>query len=297
MSKLKAKKPEEVKQGKAKALIFGASGVGKTWFALSFPTPYYIDTEGGADGIEYQKRLKAAGGAYMGPEEGALDLSAIVNEMQTLATEKHPYKTLVIDSITKVYQTCIANEAERLGEKDAFGASKKPAIAQMRRLVNWCMKLDMNIWFIAHETSEWGVNLKTGQREEIGKCPDVWDKLIYELDLGLRILRRGTTYPTTAFVSKSRLSGFMDGSTFPLEYAEFSARYGKDSIESETSQIVLATKEQVDEIERIVSVLKIKEDETEKVLTKAGASSWKELTTEQAIKTIRWLNDKIKGVK
>ena len=57
MSKLKAKKPEEVKQGKAKGLIFGASGVGKTWFALSFPTPYYIDTEGGADGIEYQKRL------------------------------------------------------------------------------------------------------------------------------------------------------------------------------------------------------------------------------------------------
>jgi hypothetical protein len=297
MSKLKAKNPKEVKQGKAKGLIFGASGVGKTWFALSFPTPYYIDTEGGADGKEYQKRLISAGGAYMGPEEGALDLSEIVTEMQTLATEKHKFKTLIIDSITKVYQTCIANEAERLGEKDVFGASKKPAIAQMRRLVNWCMKLDMNIWFIAHETSEWGVNPKTGQREEIDKMPDVWDKLIYELDLGLRVIRRGSIYPPTAIVKKSRLSGFPDQTAFSLDYAEFSRMYGKDTIESEMAIITLADEEAIEEIKRLINILNVSPDELSKVLTKAGAEGWEELTTEQAAKTIDWLNSKLKGGK
>lgn len=49
MSKLKGRDPELVEPGKTKALIFGASGVGKTWFSLDFPAPYYMDTEGGAD--------------------------------------------------------------------------------------------------------------------------------------------------------------------------------------------------------------------------------------------------------
>jgi RecA-family ATPase len=297
MSKLKARKPEEVTQGKAKGLLYGESGVGKTWFSLSFPSPYYIDTEGGADGKQYQRRLKDAGGAYMGPEDGSLDLSCIIQEMQTLATEKHQYKTLVIDSITKVYQTCIANEAERLGDKDVFGASKKPAIAQMRRMVNWCMKLDMNIWFIAHETSEWGKNDSTGQREEIGKIPDVWDKLIYELDLGLRIFRIGKEYPPRAYVKKTRLEGFPDREVFSLDYTEFSKRYGKDSIESETTQIVLAEEKQISEILRLISILNVSPEETEKVLTRAGASSWDELSINQADKTLEWLNKKIKGVK
>ena len=159
MSKLKAKEPGIAEPGKTKGLIFGASGVGKTWFTLSFPAPYYIDTEGGADLKHYQERLKTAKGAYMGVDEGALDFTAVIEQMQALATEKHPFKTLIIDSVTKLYQTAIANESERIidsGKKDEFGASKKPAIRQMRRLVNWATKLDMNIWFVAHEIPEWG---------------------------------------------------------------------------------------------------------------------------------------------
>jgi len=43
---LKAKLPEEVKATKPKFMIYGESGVGKTFFALDFPKPYLIDTEG-----------------------------------------------------------------------------------------------------------------------------------------------------------------------------------------------------------------------------------------------------------
>jgi hypothetical protein len=292
-SKLKAKAPGEVKPGKTKGLIFGASGVGKTWFTLSFPSPYYIDTEGGADLAHYQERLKAAGGAYMGPDEGALDFGEILGQMRALATEKHKHKTLVIDSITKIYQVEIANSAERLGEKDVFGASKKPAIARMRQLVNWTMKLDMNVWFVAHEANEWGVSPTTGQREEVGKIPDVWEKLVYELDLGLRVTRRGKIFPAIASVHKSRLLGFPLGDVFDLTYDEFGTRYGKDYIEAETHTITLATAEQVSEIVRLVDLLKISEEQVEKVLTKAAASGWSELSTSQAFDTIVWLTSKI----
>lgn len=290
-TKLKAKPPEEVNPGKTKGMIFGASGVGKTWFALSFPAPIFMDTEGGADLAHYQARLKKSGGAYLGPKDGTLDFNFVIEQMQALATEKHPYKTLIIDSITKLYQTAIANEAERLGEKDAFGASKKPAIAGMRRLVNWAMKLDMNIWFVAHDTAEWGVDPKSGQRTEIGRVPDVWDKLIFELHLTLQAVKRGPS--RIAIVKKSRLLGFPDLEQFPLEFADFAQRYGKDYIEAETQQITFATGEQVAEIQRLLSVVKVTESEIEKVWTKAGVESWNELSTEQAASTIAWLKKKI----
>lgn len=293
MSKLKAKQPEVVQPGKTKALIFGASGVGKTWFSLTFPRPYVIDTEGGADLKHYQERLKSAGGSYLGPADGSLDFATVIEQMQALATEKHEYQTLVIDSISKLYQTTIANEAERLGDKDAFGASKKPAIQWMRRMVNWAVKLDMNILFVAHEIIEWGLDPKTGQRTEIGKVPDCWDKLIYELDLTLQAQKRGPQ--RTAIVRKSRLTGFPDTEVFPLEYMDYAKRYGKDFIEAETKIITLATEDQVKEINRLLTIVKVTEQETEKVLTKAGADDWTELSTEQATATIAWLNKKIQG--
>ena len=211
--------------------------------------------------------------------------------MQALAAEKHPYKTFIVDSITKLYQTAIANEQERLGEKDAFGASKKPAIAGMRRLVNWAAKLDMNIWFVAHEMAEWGTDPKTGQRTEIGRVPDVWDKLIYELHLTIQAIKRGPA--RIAIVKKSRLLGFPDLDQFPLEYDEFAKRYGKDYIESATSQITFATATQIAEIIKLLSVVKTTEQEIEKVWTKAGVESWNELSTEQAAATIVWLKKKL----
>lgn len=288
-SKLKGRTPTEIVPGKTKGLIFGASGVGKTWFTLSFPKPYYFDTEGGADLKHYQERLKAAGGLYLGPTDGTLDFAFLIEQMQALATEKHDYKTLIIDSITKLYQSTIANEAERLGEKDAFGASKKPAIANMRRLVNWATKLDMNIWFVAHEITEWG--LVNGQRQEVGKVPDVWDKLIYELHLTLLAQKRGTA--RVAIVKKSRLAGFPDGESFDLDYANFAERYGKDYIEAESKNIVLASTEQVKMINQLLDVVKVTAEETEKILRKASAEQWEELSDEQAAATIAWLKKKI----
>jgi len=297
-TKLRARDPKLVQPGKCKGLLFGASGAGKTWHALSFPVPYLIDTEGGANKRHYQAKLKEAGGAYMGPEDGSLNFDTILEEVRTLATERHPYKSLVVDSITKLYQTDIANEAERLGAKDAFGASKKPAIANMRRLVARIARLDMNVWFIAHEVAEWG--MVDGQRQEVGRAPDVWDKIVYELDLTLQVKKIGKGQ-REAFVFKSRLTGFPEFDRFYLQqngadvgYANFAERYGKDYIEAEPEPIVLASAEQVAEIKRLLEVVRVSEADIEKILSKANAEAWDEVTEEQAAKTIDWLAGKVR---
>jgi len=289
-SKLKAEDPKAAKPSKPKALIYGRPGVGKTWTALDFPGCYYIDTEGGADLSHYTDKLKAAGGVYMGPDKGSLDFPTVIEQVQALATEEHGYKTLIIDSISKLFNVTVTNEAERLGDKNAFGADKKPAIAFMRRLVAWVNRLDMNVLFIAHSKAEWGNDGK-GERVEIGQTFDCWDKLEYELHLAIEILKRGPQ--RSARVRKSRLTGFPDGETFPWSYADFAARYGKDIIEGAVEQIELATPDQVAEIERLLSVVKIDPATVDKWKAKAGADNFSEFQKTQAEGVISALNKQL----
>lgn len=291
MSKLKAKDPASAEPTKPKIVIYGASGAGKTWFALSFPSVYYIDSEGGADLAHYTERLAKAGGKYLGPEDGANDFEVIIDQAKALATEKHKFKTLVVDSITKPFISAIATEGERLGDRNAFGADKKPAVGAMRRLINAVHRLDMNVVFVAHEKTEWGI-LKNGERGEIGKGPDVYDKLIYELHLCFQVIKQGPQ--RTALVKKSRLLGFPEGESFELDYEKFAQRYGKDIITREATQITLCTAEQYNEMQRLIVLLKVEAETVEKWLSKANADSLKELNKTQAQKVIESLEAKLK---
>lgn len=289
MTKLKAKSPELVKPGKIKAVLYGISGVGKTTLALNFPTPFYFDTEGGATGPQYRELLKKSGGGYMGPEDGTLSFDTLIEQMQALATETHPYRTLIVDSLTKLYQTTIAQESERLGAADVFGASKKPAIAAMRRLILWSGRLDMNIWFVCHEMAEWG--MVNGQRAETGRVSDSWEKLTYELDLSIRAVKNGPQ--RMARVMKSRLTNFPDADIFPLEYAEFAARAGRENIEAGSEVIVLALPEQIADIKRLLEIVKVDETAIQKDFDKLGISSYEEMTKEQIETRIASLKKKL----
>lgn len=104
---LRAKKPKEQKPKKAKVLIFGAPGVGKTWTSLDFPDCYYIDVEGGATNPEYQHKLEESGAMYFGPPDAA-DFLTVLEEIKTLAMTKHDRRTLIIDSYSKLFLSSIA---------------------------------------------------------------------------------------------------------------------------------------------------------------------------------------------
>ncbi len=288
-SKIKARPPETVISGKIKMVIFGPPGAGKTTLALGFPTPLYYDTEGGARGPQYRDLLKKSDGGYIGQEDGSLSFDTLIEQMQALSTEKHRFRTLIVDSLTKLFQTTVAQEAERLGDKDAFGASKKPAVAAMRRLLMWASRLDMNIIFICHEATEYG--LVNGQRAEIGKIADAWEKISYELDLSIQVQKRGPQ--RVAIVKKSRLVGFPDMETFPLEYAEFAARFGRDAVEGEVGTIIMALPEQIADIKRLLEIVKVDETAIQKDFDKLGIASWEEMTSDQITSRINSLKKKL----
>lgn len=290
-SKLKAVPPKDAAPSKPKILIYGAPGAGKTWTSLDFPSVYYIDTEGGADLKHYTDKLAASGGSYLGPEQGSLDFETIIGQVQALATEKHPYKTLIIDSVSKLFNVAIADEAERLGDKDGYGASKKPAVAYMRKLVRWLSRIDMNVILVAHEMAEWGLDNK-GQRTEIGRTFNAWADLEYELHLCLRIIKVSRLV-RNAQVRKSRLIGFPDGEIFKWSYQDFANRYGKDAIEKEGQQIVLATPEQVMKINNLLKVVNLPDGQFDKWLKAANADRVEDIEQTQAQKIIDHINAKI----
>ena len=283
VSKLKGRDPDTVKPSKPKIVVYGPSGVGKTWQTLDFPSVYYIDTEGGADLDHYRKKLKEAGGLYFGTEDGSLDFSAVLEQVQGLATEDHDRKTLVIDSLSKLFNSQIVSTQEKMakaGIEDAFGASKKEAISYMRRLVAWINRLDMNVILIHHQKSTW----KDGK--ETGLTFDGWEKLEYELHLVLRIAKNGPE--RRAYVGKTRLEQFPDGSNFLWSFAEFAKRYGEEVIGRKSVKANLCSAEQQAAYSALLLKVKVAPD----VLSKweAAVPDIALLDTESMQKRTDWLN-------
>lgn len=287
--KLKGKDPVEAKRSKAKILVFGRAGVGKTWASIDFPAVYYIDVEGGATEPEYKAKLKESGAAYFGPADGAQDFDSVLEEIITLATTPHEYKTVVVDSFSKLFNRCAAEQEEKLlaaGQKVEFSAEKKLAIRKTRKLVNWLDRIDMNVILICHEKPMWSGG------EQIGQTYDAWDKLEYELDLTLQIQKRGSD-KRIASVRKTRLAGFQDGTTFDWSYREFAQRYGKDALEGDNRPIALASADQVTTIKQLVKSIRIDQDEIDKWYAKAGVDSFEEMDVSTISKCIEFLTKKV----
>jgi hypothetical protein len=292
-TKLLGTKAEVIKPRHPTVLLFGASGVGKTVFSTQFPDVYFIDSEGGATQPEYRQRLHDSGALYLGPDDGAASFEVVLDQVRALATQRHDRRTLVIDSITKLFANEIAREAERLsdaGKKNEFGADKKPAVGQMRQLVSWLARINMNVVLIAGEVAEWGKD-STGERTQIGSTFDCWPRLEYELDLAVNVIKAGPK--RLGRIRKSRLAAFPQGDTFEFSYDEFSNRIGADVIEAASEPVLCATLEQLTEITRLLDVVKLDEGTVEKWLAAANVSAWDEMPEERAGKAIEYLKGRI----
>jgi hypothetical protein len=279
---LKAKAPELVIATKPKFMISGESGVGKTFFALDFPKPYLIDSEGGATRQQYQDKLKKTGGAYFGKEEGSQDFKAVINEVKELTTTKHDYKTLIIDSFTYLYML-EASEAESKGGSD-FGRDKKMANIPTRQLISVLEKCDMNIILVCHSKIKWERRGK--DIIDAGTTFDGYDKLEYILDLWINILRGGKTFE----VKKSRVMGLKQGDSYPLTYDEFAGLYGKEIVEREAVPVQLATAEEVSRLLTLIEGLKIDAETQEKWMKKCGVDEYIEMSSIQIQSLIQHCN-------
>jgi hypothetical protein len=292
-SRLKAIVPKAAVPSKPQMLVYGKPGVGKTWVALDFPGVFYIDTERGADLAHYTDKLLASGGMYLGPDQGSTSFEVVIDQVKALSVERHPYKTLVLDSVSILFNNAVAEEAEKLGTKDQFGASKKAGVQQMRILMRWLRRLDMNVLLIAHAMPEWG--MVEGRREQIGDTFDAWDRLEYELHLCLQITKQGKS--RYASVRKSRLLTFPEAERFPWSYDEFAERFGREVIEADVIAIEMASSEQVEEITKLLGVVKVPDGWEAKFLSDNDAELWSEVSAKASAAVITRLRANLAQLK
>ncbi len=282
---LKAKAPQVIKAAKPKVILYGLPGVGKTWLTLDAPGNYFMDTEGGAVQPQYREKLKKAKAMYFGKDEGSQDFSAVVDEVKALATESHDYKTLTLDSYSKLYNMSIA-ASEAKGVSSEFAKSKQEATKATRQLQTWLERVDMTVFLVCHAKEKWA------NGAVVGSTFDGLAKLEHDLDLSLEVTRKNGV--TTATVRKTRLLGFPEGQSFELTWTEFAKRAG-DVIERKADVFVVATPEQVAELKALLDTIKTPDGWEDKALAKEGVTSWDEMASERIQAAIATLKSKQTG--
>lgn len=140
------KKPVPKYKG-VKYIIYGEKGLGKTTLALKFPYPVLIDSENGS--------------TYANADESALSLKVesyadFVEVYKELKTMRHPYKTLIIDTIDW-FEDLLCNHAKTLMPKGKDNDTKELWQKVKELTVEFLMNLDvltnkgMNIVLTAHQ--------------------------------------------------------------------------------------------------------------------------------------------------
>src|SRR5215217_3756208 len=196
---LRAKKPEGVTK-RLKLFMFGPAGVGKTTAAIQFPKSYIIDAERGAE--NYDKLIADSGSVVFQTN----DMADVIQEVKSLLTVKHDYRTLVIDPITTLYNDLLEKCEHKVGTD--FGRHYGEANKTMKRLANLIMALDMNVVVTAHAKTEYGQNLA---------------KLGYTFDLVVELGKKGKK--RLAKVTKTRIDSFPDDDVFEWNYDAIKRRY------------------------------------------------------------------------
>ena len=128
--------------------VFGAGGVGKTTFAASFAKPIFILTESGT------KSLQTPVDKF--PKVN--NFEEMMDALQVLYQEDHAYKTLVVDSITRLEPiiwdyVCDQNKWSTI-EEPGYGRGYVEAGGQWERFmraVGFLQRKGMAVVLIAHD--------------------------------------------------------------------------------------------------------------------------------------------------
>lgn len=273
MSRLRAVKPEKIEK-RLKAFFYGRAGVGKTTAAIQFPSPYLIDTEKGSENDQYIKLLEQSGGVVFQTS----DFNELVQEIRILSSEKHSYKTLIIDPLTTLYNDLLA-KCEINGTE--YGRHYKDAEKKMKELIHLLYKLDMNVIVTAHSKNEYTMNGK--EMSLIGQTFDCYKKLDFLFDLVIEVQKRGKE--RVGLIKKSRIENFHEDTTFKFSYDEIANLYGREICERSANPINLATSDQVNTLKMLVDLYKEPPEIVQKWLDKAVVSCFEEMS-EDVVKAL-----------
>jgi hypothetical protein len=288
---LRAKKPEQLDK-RLKMFLYGPAGVGKTLAALQFPSAYLMDLERGSE--NYAKTITKSGSVVL----QTTDPTEVKEELRTLLTEKHAYKTLIIDPMTGYYNA-LQEKWGRTFEK--YATSEKQADLQdfgprlwgrikseYKSVQRLLMSLDLNIIVTAHQKDIYGNGMT-----KIGVGPDSMKGDDHFYDFVFRMEERGGKRIVKTMKQRSEIGEPKFPDEFEWTYESFLKYYGREIIEKESKPLQLATPERVDRLTSLLEIVRIPDEEVSKWLSKAGVETWDEMKAEDIDKCIAHVEKKL----
>jgi hypothetical protein len=223
-------KKAEPKSKRIKMLIYGPSGIGKTTFALNFPSPGVIDGERGTD--FYGSKFN-----FMRIQTG--DHIVVSQAIDELLQDPGDLKTFVIDPYTKIDESIVLGHLKRMRIKNNNpNYSLQPldfkAIKEERKLfINKLLSLDMNIIITAPDKKEYST--ADGEfMKVIGTGPDVPKEIPFMFDINLQAYIGEDGVTRMLRVDKDR--SMLLPETFEMSYDTLVNIIGIEGLEREASQ-------------------------------------------------------------
>lgn len=221
-------------------VVHGESGVGKSWFADTAPAPRLIlDVEGGvrftpSEKVAWDTRQEPAG-----VTDTALvtvrDLSAVQQAFQWLNAGKHPFRSVVIDSLTEAQKRAvdqIAGTAQMKTQDWGSLLRKMESLVRAFRdlTVHPVKPLECVVFVCGSRTGEDGI-IRPNLQGQMGTTLPYYVDVVTHLAVGLgeagELVRIGTFAPVGGVVAKDRTARLGTTMTDPTIPQMFDAVYGK----------------------------------------------------------------------
>jgi len=267
-------------QKRLKLFLWGDTGVGKTVLSLQFPSPVVIDFEGGAD--LYGDSFKFDVLRASTPDE-------IMAAVDWLLTNKHKYKTLIIDPITVYWDSLQKKWSDIFLQRNKGSKGYKYEFydlqprdwmtlkAEFKELIRKIIALDMNVIVTAREKTKY----KEGSfMVAIGETFDGEKTLPYMFDTIVRMYI-DEKVRHMGFCIKDR-SNKLPKEPFECSYKTFEKLFGKEHLAKESKPILTATQEQKEKIKKYIEQFGMTPEQVEKRLAAYDAEGLDDLTEENA---------------
>lgn len=290
---LKAKQPE-IKEKRLKMFLYGPPGSRKTTSAIQFPKAVLIDMEKGSE--NYYKSIEKSGSVVLqttSPDD-------VIEEIKSLLTEKHEYKTLILDPVTMFYESTQEKwtrifekhtDNEKNKELQDFGMRYWGRVkSNYKAMLRMLLQLDMNIIMTAHQKDIYGSGMS-----KIGVGPDSMkgDNYFFDNVFQLRV-ENNKAIASTIKQRSDPLYPPKFPDQFEWSYDNFCNFYGREAIERIAVPVAMSTTEQITRVTQLIETIKVPDSQIEKWFTSFDVDKWEETTQEQINKCINLIEDKIK---
>lgn len=290
---LKAKKPDPAKK-RLKMFIFGIWGSGKTIAAIQFPNSVIIDTEKGTE--NYSESIEKANSVVLKSSNS----EEIKDEIKTLLTEKHAYKTLTVDPITELRNAIIEkwnrvfekySKSEKESEMQDYGMRYWGKVnGEYKSVLRMLKQLDMNVILTAHQKDVYDGMQKSGVGPDSGKND------MHMFDYAFQVRVEGTRLIAKTVKERAEIGKHKFPKEFDWSYENFCNYYGKEEIEKESAPVTLATPEQAEQLTNLLAIVNIDKEEIKKWLDKADCDEFSEMTSDQIQKCIDHVKKKLQPI-